>query len=231
MVFCILVETTLPTFSFRRALPAPVLLCCRRHLPAPFFSALLLVLFFALALAVTGFAAFFTVFTAFLALFFSSPAGRVETSSCVAPRMPSSRSRDHRLDLCDLLAQLAELLHSVVLPQRDLKAKPEQLLGRRLLLVQQLVVAQITNLCEFHLFSPALRHSLWDQRARLPYADYSAYAVFFSAATAFSAPGRSTNLVFSGSLFDASRIASCAISGVTPSISNRILPGRTTATQ
>src|SRR5580692_1990689 len=57
----------------------------------------------------------------------------------------------YRLDLGDLFAQLAELLHSIVLPQRYLEAQPEQLLGRRLLVVRELFVAQVTNLFQFHL--------------------------------------------------------------------------------
>src|SRR6185437_8808107 len=74
-----------------------LLLCCRRHLPAPFFplpAALLWVAFFAVVFATGDFAAFLTLFFAlFLALFFSSGTGSVETSSCCAPRTPSSRSR------------------------------------------------------------------------------------------------------------------------------------------
>src|SRR6185437_1215118 len=55
-------------------------------------------------------------------------------------------------------------------------------------------------------------------------------AAFYASTAAFSTPGRCTNLVFSGSLLAARRIASWATSGATPSISKRILPGRTTAT-
>jgi hypothetical protein len=58
-----------------------------------------------------------------------------------------------RLDLRNLLAQLAQLLHSVVLPHRDLEAETEKLLRGGLLLVRQFFVAQTTNLCKFHLSS------------------------------------------------------------------------------
>jgi len=47
----------------------------------------------------------------------------------------------------------------------------------------------------------------------------------------YCTPSRATNLVRSGSLCDARRMASAASVADTPSISKRILPGRTTATQ
>jgi hypothetical protein len=58
----------------------------------------------------------------------------------------------HCLDLRNFFTQLAELFDSVVLAQRHLEAQPEQLFRRRLLVVRQLVVAQIANLLEFHCF-------------------------------------------------------------------------------
>src|SRR5262249_24600390 len=70
----------------------------------------------------------------------------------------------HGLDLRHFLAQLAKLLHAVVLPQRNLEARPEKLLGRRLLVVRELLVAQTANLFKFHNFLapgsqlPALSH-------------------------------------------------------------------------
>src|SRR5579863_2433078 len=89
-----------------------LLLSCYRHLPAPFFVALAAAVFFALFLA-ADLGPFFTLFfapdlaftglvfadlagffAAAFALIFSSPAGKVETSSWCAPRMPSARSRE-----------------------------------------------------------------------------------------------------------------------------------------
>ena len=180
---------------------APVLLCCRRHLPAPFFCRSPWRLLCALATA-----------------------GALLVRAANAQLALAS----HRLDLRDLLAQLAKLLHSVVLPHRHLKAKPEQLLGGRLLLVHQLVVAQTTNLFEFHLFSPALN----------PFPAGTGGASFSDLPCPTSPPPRSSQRPAAART--SSSTAACSTPaaspparspGHTPSISKRILPGRTTATQ
>jgi hypothetical protein len=58
-----------------------------------------------------------------------------------------------RLQASHVLAQLPDLFDTLVLPQLDLKAQPEELLGRFALLLCQLHVAQIANLVGFHRFS------------------------------------------------------------------------------
>jgi hypothetical protein len=55
------------------------------------------------------------------------------------------------LDARNVLLQTAQLFHALGLPQAHLKAQAEELLGGLLLLVLQLVRAQVTNLVQFHL--------------------------------------------------------------------------------
>src|SRR3984885_10784298 len=111
------------------------------------------------------------------------------------------------LDASYVFAQIAQLLYALVLPQLHLEAQAKELLGRGLFLPLQLIIVQVANLFRFH------RSSL-----------YLATAVGLTS-------WRMTKRVLRGSLFDARRMASAAISGLTPSISNSTLPGRTTATQ
>src|SRR5271165_2197448 len=101
----------------------------------------------------------------------------------------------------DVLLQVADLLQALGLPHLQLELQLEQLIGQVTLLVGQLDVGQIADLLCVHLTVP------------------------------YCTPSRATNLVRSGSLCDARRMASAASACETPSISNRILPGRTTATQ
>ncbi len=55
------------------------------------------------------------------------------------------------LDARNVLLQTAQLLHAFGLSQAHLEAQAEELLGGLLLLVLQLVRAQVTNLVQFHL--------------------------------------------------------------------------------
>ena len=111
------------------------------------------------------------------------------------------------LDASYVFAQIAQLLYTFVLPQLHLEAQAKELLSRGLLLPRQLVIIEVTNLFGFHGSS------------------------LYLATAAILTSCRMTNRVFRGNLFDARRMASAAMSGATPSISNSTLPGRTTATQ
>ncbi len=118
----------------------------------------------------------------------------------------------NRLDAGNIFAQITQLLHAFVLSQLHLEAQAKEPLGALPFLRFQLFIIQIANLFRFHCSSSLV---------------LSGYLTAAAALTSW----RITNRVLKGSLFEAKRIASAAISGVTPSISKSTLPGRTTATQ
>src|SRR5208283_3529771 len=107
----------------------------------------------------------------------------------------------HGLDASNVLLQLANLLQALGLSHLQLKLHLEELVRQLALLMKQFGIGQVADLFYIHRQNPQCT------------------------------PSRSTNFVRSGSLWAANRMASAASVGDTPSISNRILPGRTTATQ
>src|SRR5579875_458275 len=145
----------------------------------------------------------------------------------------SSADREHalagdRLNPRYILLEFAQLLDAFGLAHFHLKAQTKNLLPRLVFLDLELFVTQVANLIEFHdpISSPGLRPAWTGYPLNL----YGRAARYLAAAVALTS-WRITNRVLSGSLLAASRIASCAISGLTPSISKSTLPGRTTATQ
>src|SRR6185312_6131275 len=126
--------------------------------------------------------------------------------SCLLPsRRPLG---GQRLQPRNVLPQLPQLLNALALPHRHLEAQPEQLVPELRLPRLQLLVAHLPQALDRGPRAGVLRCALH-----------------------CSSPPRLTNRVFSASLWLASRIASAACASGTPSISNRIRPGFTTATQ
>ena len=134
-----------------------------------------------------------------------------------------------RLDACNVLLQAAQLLQTFILSHAHLKAQTEELFSSLTLLLRQFDIAQVQNLFHFHCryLLRFLQFLLLQSRARI----FSPCVNYLVVTVALCMFGRATNNVRMGSLCDAKRMASLAISIGTPSISNRILPGFTTATQ
>src|SRR3954447_21241475 len=105
----------------------------------------------------------------------------------------------------EVLLGAAEGRRVLELPRRVLEAQVEQLLTRVRHRVDELVVGQVVRLTGLH----------WSRPSSI----------------AEVAPSRSTNLVFTGSLWPARRMASRASGSGTPASSNITRPGLTTATQ
>src|SRR3954463_12430886 len=105
----------------------------------------------------------------------------------------------------EVLLGAAEGRRVLELPRRVLEAQVEQLLAGVAHGLDELVVGQVVRLTGLH----------WSRPSSM----------------AEVAPSRSTNLVFTGSLWPARRIASRASGSGTPASSNITRPGLTTATQ
>ena len=121
------------------------------------------------------------------------------------------------------LAQAANLLQALGLSHVQLEFSLKSWSCQLALLVAQLVVGQVSN---FFCFHKSVLSSQLSALARAPGSSEAELQLSQCARTS-----RSTNVVRSASLCDARRMASVASCTDTPSISNRILPGFTTATQ
>src|ERR1019366_708056 len=113
------------------------------------------------------------------------------------------------------------LFQALRLSHIHLELQLEELVRQVPLLVLKFDVGQVANLIYLH------KSVLSSQLSVL---SKSAHALALHLCNLYST-SRFTNVVRSGSLCDASRMASFASVIETPSISNKIFPGRTTATQ